>query len=100
MLQRRSMQQAPALWLKTEGPASQSPQDVAFPEDEVVVVDEDVWYVCRNCHQRLTQPNERLNIQGRHRHTFANPNGVVFEVVCFSSARGFSFLGPPSMEFT
>jgi hypothetical protein len=102
MLQWPSMQRGPVLWLKTEGPGpgSQAPKDAAAQEDEVALQDDELWYVCRNCHRRLTQPNARMNILGSHRHTFANPSGVVFEVVCFSFAQGFNFLGPPSMEFT
>jgi hypothetical protein len=41
-----------------------------------------------------------VSILGSHRHTFANPSGVVFEIGCFASARGYGFMGPPSMEFT
>ncbi|RJQ78748.1 MAG: hypothetical protein C4519_11820 [Desulfobacteraceae bacterium] len=61
--------------------------------------DEENWYVCRNCQQRLTRPSHRINVQGSHIHTFANPSGIVFEIACFNSARGYSFMGPASAEF-
>jgi hypothetical protein len=39
-------------------------------------------------------------VQGSHRHTFANPYGAVFDIGCFSSARGFAYVGHFSAEFT
>jgi hypothetical protein len=61
--------------------------------------DEERWIVCRQCLQRLTRPSERTSINGSHRHTFANPSGLVFEIGCFMMVRGCSFIGPPSYEF-
>lgn len=61
--------------------------------------EEELWIVCRQCEQRLTRPSERTSINGSHRHTFANPSGVVFEIGCFAMVRGCSFIGPPSYEF-
>jgi hypothetical protein len=60
--------------------------------------DED-WYVCRNCRHKLTRPSYRITIQGGHTHTFANPSGLVFEIACFNSAQGYSFIGSASTEF-
>jgi hypothetical protein len=62
-------------------------------------IEEERWIVCRQCLQRLTRPSERTSINGSHRHTFANPSGVVFEIGCFMMVRGCSFIGPPSYEF-
>ncbi|MBR9982491.1 MAG: hypothetical protein KFF50_15775 [Desulfatitalea sp.] len=86
--------------LKTEGPASGHPESDADSRDATVVKDEEQWYVCRNCRQRLTRPDARMSIEGRHRHTFANPSGVVYEIACFSVVVGFGFMGPPSTDFT
>ena len=52
-------------------PGSQAHSD---PESR----EEELWIVCRQCRQRLTRPSERTSINGSHRHTFANPSGVVF----------------------
>jgi len=57
------------------------------------------WIVCRQCLQRLTRPGERVEINGSHSHTFANPSGMVFEIGCFRIVSGLSFIGPPSFEF-
>jgi hypothetical protein len=59
----------------------------------------DEWYICRNCRQKIVQPVEAVNIQGTHHHIFANPSGIVFEIACFGTARGYTFVGPPSLEF-
>lgn len=61
--------------------------------------DQERWIVCRQCRQRLTRPSERTSVNGSHRHTFANPSGMVFEIGCFRMARGCAFIGPPSYEF-
>lgn len=61
--------------------------------------EEERWIVCRQCQQRLTRPSERIQINGLHSHTFANPSGVVFEIGCFRMVSGLHFIGPPSYEF-
>jgi len=61
--------------------------------------EEERWIVCRQCQQRLTRPSERIQINGLHTHTFANPSGVVFEIGCFRMVSGLHFIGPPSYEF-
>lgn len=73
-------------------PASKVHSDTAPHE-------EDRWIVCRQCQQRLTRPSERVEVNGSHLHTFANPSGMVFEIGCFRMASGLSFIGPPSYEF-
>jgi len=56
--------------------------------------------LCRQCHQVITSEMERVAIQGSHQHTFANPNGNVFEIGCFGHTIGCAYAGPPSIEFT
>ena len=55
--------------------------------------------VCKNCKNRVTTLDEIIEIQGRHRHTFFNPAGVLFEIGCFSQAPGCLVRGFPSKEF-
>jgi hypothetical protein len=85
---------------KTEEGKPQEPSVKITPKTTLAEEDEKPWYVCKNCQQRLTRPSDRMIVQGSHTHTFANPSGVVFEIACFASARGYSFLGPPSTDFT
>jgi hypothetical protein len=48
----------------------------------------------------VTRVQERIAVNGAHRHTFANPHGIVFEIGCFKRASGCAAVGPASDEFT
>ncbi|MEZ7198472.1 cereblon family protein [Pseudodesulfovibrio karagichevae] len=56
--------------------------------------------VCRACRSRITRPDLGMKVNGRHRHVFFNPEGLVFELGCFASARNLSPAGPETDEFT
>ena len=56
--------------------------------------------LCRQCHQVLTSPSERISIQGSHRHTFANPHGIVFQIGCFRNVQGCGHVGPATSEWS
>jgi hypothetical protein len=58
------------------------------------------YILCRNCLHAITRPGDRIHVDGRHRQTFANPHGMVFEIGCFRSAEGCAAIGPASEEFT
>ena len=62
--------------------------------------EEEEYILCRQCHQAITEPAERIAMQGSHRHTFANPHGIVFEIGCFTAVKGCGHAGPPSDEFS
>lgn len=57
-------------------------------------------YICRFCGHTIALPADSMAIDGNIRHTFANPAGIVYEVVCFSAARGCRVVGTPTEEFT
>jgi hypothetical protein len=61
---------------------------------------EDEYILCRQCHQAITKPAERIAMQGSHRHTFANPHGIVFEIGCFRNAKGCGYAGAASDDFS
>jgi hypothetical protein len=61
---------------------------------------EEVYILCRACLHPIARPADRISVQGRHMHTFANPHGIVFEIGCFQSAPGCGAIGPTSDEFT
>ena len=86
--------------LKTESPLPQEPDGMVEALDEVASRNEEAWDLCRNCRQRVTRPSEGIAVNGGHRHTFANPSGVVFEIGCFASVTGCGSVGPPSTDFT
>lgn len=55
---------------------------------------------CRACRHAVTRSAERIAKGSAHRHTFANPSGIVFEIGCFRDAPGCEAVGAPSTEFT
>ena len=56
--------------------------------------------VCRQCLNEITSVNQTKEIHGSHTHTFANPEGIVFEIGCYGDAWGCGYIGPASAEFT
>jgi hypothetical protein len=56
--------------------------------------------LCAQCYNIVTSPEAGISVQGSHRHTFANPNGLIFEIGCFNSATGCGHIGPSTFEFT
>lgn len=56
--------------------------------------------VCRQCLHVITSAAQRKVVNGAHAHTFANPEGIVFEIGCFHDAWGCGYVGPASPEFT
>ena len=56
--------------------------------------------ICRQCRHEITASTESRMINGAHAHTFANPEGIVFEIVCYRDAWGCGYVGPASSEFT
>ncbi|HKK99101.1 MAG TPA: hypothetical protein VJ943_02545, partial [Desulfotignum sp.] len=42
--------------------------------------------VCRFCSHTVTTPDNRMKMNGRFLHAFANPHGHVFEIGCFKQA--------------
>ena len=63
-------------------------------------LDPERYILCRQCQQAVTSKDERIFRDGSHRHTFANPNGLVFDIACFRNAMGCGYAGPYSDEFT
>ena len=74
-----------------------TPDDM--PQDETSAATEDA-IVCRQCLYVITSSAERKVVNGTHAHTFANPEGIVFEISCYHDAWGCGYVGPASSEFT
>ncbi len=56
--------------------------------------------LCKACGRVITHDRDRLSVQGAHLHTFANPQGLVFEIGCFQTAIGCAYGGELTAEFT
>ncbi|MEA3437413.1 MAG: cereblon family protein [Thermodesulfobacteriota bacterium] len=69
-------------------------------ETEEKEPDVDKYILCRQCRRIITTSAERIEIQGAHQHTFANPHGSVYQIGCFRSASGCGYAGQASDEFS
>jgi hypothetical protein len=70
-------------------------------EDEVDQLSEEERYIlCRQCRQAVTRETDRIAVQGAHRHTFANPHGIVFEIGCFKNTISCGYAGEATDEFS
>lgn len=56
--------------------------------------------VCAACDEPITSASCAIEVAGAHAHVFMNPAGYVFEIGCFSAARGAAQRGPPSDEWS
>jgi hypothetical protein len=88
--------------LRIPADKSEEEGDIAILEKEAEErsPDEEKYILCRQCHQAITKPADRIVMQGSHRHTFANPHGIVFEIGCFRSVKGCGYAGPASDDFS
>lgn len=80
-------------------PGKGKPGVIAAPRDKEETASAEA-VLCRQCLHVITAPAEHRVINGAHAHTFANPEGIVFEIVCYRSAWGCGYVGPASPEFT
>ena len=55
--------------------------------------------LCAHCLSPVSGRDQILEVQGSHKHVFANPQGIVFEIGCFGSAL-CAYAGRPTNEFT
>ena len=58
------------------------------------------FLLCKKCKYPITQDINRIQISEKHQHVFANPNGFVFQLGCFSQAPGCSVYGDKTSYFT
>jgi hypothetical protein len=56
--------------------------------------------VCGACRSMLTTLRERIEVDGRHQHTFVNPSAYAFTIVLFKNAPGCVPFGERSTYFT
>ncbi len=56
--------------------------------------------ICKFCGHHITLSQDKIYINGQHQHVFMNPVGVVYEIVCFSSANGCVQKGSPTINYS
>jgi hypothetical protein len=54
---------------------------------------------CRGCSHQITHAQKVFSVNGSQTHTFFNPAGIVFEIICFTEAPGCVLQGEASSEF-
>jgi filamentous hemagglutinin family protein len=88
----------PGLWLRTgQGQRWKSP---VIQEQPTTKDEEEKAVVCRVCLHRISTVEKQISVDGAHTHTFFNPAGIVFEIICFSMAPGCAVYGNASSEFS
>lgn len=75
-------------------------EDFVEYDEEAKEPEWDEKILCRECHQVITSPCERIDVQGSHQHTFANPTGLLFQIGCFRTVKGCGYAGPPTPEWS
>jgi hypothetical protein len=89
----------PLLFFREEN----EPTEVDDPETDAsdeIDPDAEKGLVCRKCRAHITENRHVVAINGNHLHTFFNPAGIVFEIRCFSQARGCAVHGEATGEFS
>jgi len=54
--------------------------------------------ICKECNQVVTTPQAAIEVAGKHEHTFRNPAGYSFHVLCYGQAPGALRTGEPTRE--
>ena len=62
---------------------------------------ENKWHIlCAECSQPITADSERVEINGSHEHTFANPCGLIFQIGCFARVFGTNTSGQATEQWS
>ena len=86
--------------LPHEKQSDEMPGSIVEDETEEQASDKEEYILCRQCHNIITSPTERIEVQGLHQHNLANPHGIVFEIGCFRNVKGCGHAGSFSAEFS
>ncbi len=65
-----------------------------------VLADDLGEWLCVWCHNRVAHERDRFTCDGKDEFTFANPQGVRFEIITFSEIRGCRRAGDPILEYS
>lgn len=69
-------------------------------EETGSLTQEDEIIVCAACNHHITDLSRQIIVNNSFHHIFANPHGHVFEIGCFSDARGCRSSSMSSYEFS
>jgi len=57
-------------------------------------------WLCAWCHNRVANNKDRFPYNGKDEFTFANPEGIRFEIITFARTLGCREMGTPTLEHT
>ncbi|MCD6273504.1 MAG: hypothetical protein J7K30_11855 [Deltaproteobacteria bacterium] len=75
-------------------------RDLNWIEEEEEKPRNEKALLCRQCLLTITNRSELIEVEGAYEHTFANPQGVVFQIGCFGAAKGCGHVGPATEEWS
>jgi hypothetical protein len=55
---------------------------------------------CIECQYPITRKSDRIQINEKHQHVFANPHGYIFQIGCFAQAPGCVIAGEETSYFS
>lgn len=56
--------------------------------------------LCSTCGNAVTAKDQKIEVHGKHQHTFFNPAGIVYNLGCFKDAPGCLAVDEASAEFS
>lgn len=56
--------------------------------------------ICKLCMHIITSHDKGIIINGKHMHTYKNPEGYMYTLGCYIQAKGCKNVGKPTMEYT
>ena len=58
------------------------------------------FLVCAECKYPITRETDKIEVNEKHQHVFANPHGYFFQIGCFAEAAGCLTTGEETAFFT
>ncbi len=62
--------------------------------------DKKKFLLCTNCHYPITRKIDRIEVNEKQQHVFANPHGYIFQIGCFAQASGCVIAGEETSYFS
>ena len=56
--------------------------------------------LCAACRFPIASLRDRISVNERHEHVFANPRGYIYQIGCFAAAPGCALLGKETTYFS
>ena len=58
------------------------------------------YIICKFCSNNITDSSKIISIENCHNHTFVNPAGIIYNINCYSEAKGCIVTGEKTEEFS